>query len=115
MDKTGPYRERPGYGVICEAVSGLRHITGDPDRPPGRIATSTTDYITGLYAAFGGMLALESRHKTGKGQVVDAGTVRRCFQLHGTTRAGIRKTGRDRNARRIAVTRQCAKQSVCHK
>ena len=46
-----------GYGVICEAVSGIRHITGDADRPPGRIATSTTDYITGLYAAFGAMLA----------------------------------------------------------
>jgi len=79
--QTGPYRERPGYGVICEAVSGLRHITGDPDRPPGRIATSTTDYITGLYAAFGGMLALESRHKTGKGQVVDAALYEGAFSF----------------------------------
>ena len=79
--QTGPYRERPGYGVICEAVSGLRHITGDPDRPPGRIATSTTDYITGLYAAFGAMLALESRHKTGKGQVVDAALYEGAFSF----------------------------------
>ena len=79
--QTGPYRERPGYGVICEAVSGLRHITGDPDRPPGRIATSTTDYITGLYAAFGAMLALESRHKTGKGQVIDAALYEGAFSF----------------------------------
>ena len=79
--QTGPYRERPGYGVICEAVSGIRHITGDPDRPPGRIATSTTDYITGLYAAFGAMLALEARHKSGKGQVVDAALYEGAFSF----------------------------------
>ncbi len=79
--QTGPYRERPGYGVICEAVSGLRHITGDPDRPPGRIATSTTDYITALYAAFGAMLALEARHKTGKGQVIDAALYEGAFSF----------------------------------
>ncbi len=79
--QTGPYRERPGYGVICEAVSGLRHITGDPDRPPGRIATSTTDYITGLYAAFGAMLALEARRKTGKGQVIDAALYEGAFSF----------------------------------
>ncbi len=79
--QTGPYRQRPGYGVICEAVSGLRHITGDPDRPPGRIATSTTDYITGLYAALGAMIALEARHKTGQGQVVDAALYEGAFSF----------------------------------
>ena len=79
--QTGPYSQRPGYGVICEAVSGLRHLTGDPDRPPGRIATSTTDYITGLYAAFGAMLALEVRHKTGKGQVIDAALYEGAFSF----------------------------------
>ncbi len=79
--QTGPYRERPGYGVICEAVSGLRHITGDPDRPPGRIATSTTDYITGLYAAFGALVALEARRKTGKGQIVDAALYEGAFSF----------------------------------
>jgi crotonobetainyl-CoA:carnitine CoA-transferase CaiB-like acyl-CoA transferase len=77
----GPYSQRPGYGVICEAVSGLRHITGDPDRPPGRMATSTTDYITGLYAAFGAMLALEARHRTGKGQVIDAALYEAAFSF----------------------------------
>lgn len=79
--QTGPYAQRPGYGVICEAVSGLRHLTGDPDRPPGRIATSTTDYITGLYAALGAMFALEVRHRTGKGQVVDAALYEGAFSF----------------------------------
>ncbi|MEK9752076.1 MAG: CaiB/BaiF CoA-transferase family protein [Rhodospirillaceae bacterium] len=68
----GPYASRGGYGVICEAVSGLREITGDPDRPPPRVATSMADYIAGLYGAFGAMMALHERDKTGKGQVVDS-------------------------------------------
>ena len=68
----GPYRDRPGYGVIAEAMSGLRYLTGDPDRPPSRVATSMTDYLTGLYTAFGVTLALLARNHTGRGQVVDA-------------------------------------------
>ncbi|HRA22000.1 MAG TPA: CoA transferase, partial [Usitatibacteraceae bacterium] len=70
--QTGPYSDRPGYGVIGEAVSGLRHITGDPDRPPSRIAVSITDYITGLYGAFGAALALLARGRSGRGQYVDS-------------------------------------------
>jgi crotonobetainyl-CoA:carnitine CoA-transferase CaiB-like acyl-CoA transferase len=70
--QTGPYSQRAGYGVIGEAVSGLRHITGDPDRPPSRVAVSITDYITGLYAAFGAVMALLSRTKTGRGQYIDS-------------------------------------------
>ncbi len=68
----GPYSRKPGYGVVCEAVSGLREITGDPDRPPPRVATSLTDYIAGLYAAFGAVMAVLDRRRTGKGQVVDS-------------------------------------------
>ncbi|HET8610850.1 MAG TPA: CaiB/BaiF CoA-transferase family protein [Burkholderiales bacterium] len=79
--QTGPYSSWPGYGVICEAVSGLRHLTGDADRPPGRVATSMTDYITGLYAAFGALLALEARHSTGKGQIVDAALYESAFSF----------------------------------
>jgi crotonobetainyl-CoA:carnitine CoA-transferase CaiB-like acyl-CoA transferase len=68
----GPYSQRAGYGVISEAVSGLRHLTGDEDRPPSRVAVSMTDYITGLYGAFGAALALLARGKTGRGQLIDA-------------------------------------------
>ncbi len=68
----GPYSQLPGYGVIGEAISGLRHLTGDPDRPPTRVAVSMTDYITGLYAAFGTVLAVLAREKTGRGQYIDA-------------------------------------------
>ncbi|HSN19852.1 MAG TPA: CoA transferase [Usitatibacter sp.] len=70
--QTGPYSDRAGYGVIGEAVSGLRHITGDPDRPPSRVAVSITDYITGLYGAFGAVMALLARGRTGRGQYIDS-------------------------------------------
>ncbi|MGE0627280.1 MAG: CaiB/BaiF CoA transferase family protein [Hyphomicrobiaceae bacterium] len=68
----GPYSHRPGYGVVCEAVSGLRHLTGDPDRPPSRVGVSMTDYIAGLHGAYGAVMALMMREKTGRGQVIDA-------------------------------------------
>ncbi len=68
----GPYSHRPGFGIIGEAVSGLRHLTGDPDRPPARVAVSLTDYITGLYTAFGIVMAVLDRKSTGQGQLIDA-------------------------------------------
>lgn len=70
--QSGPYSERPGYGVVCEAVGGLRYINGDPDRPPARSNIGLTDCITGLYSAFGAVMALRFREKTGIGQVVDS-------------------------------------------
>lgn len=77
----GPYSKRPGYGVVCEAVSGLREITGDPDRPPARVAVSLTDYITGLYAAYAASLAVVERQRSGKGQVVDAALYESAFSF----------------------------------
>lgn len=68
----GPYSHRPGYGVVCEAVSGLRHLTGDPDRAPSRVGVSMTDYIAGLHGAYGAVMALMAREKTGRGQFIDA-------------------------------------------
>lgn len=79
--QSGPYSNRSGYGVVGEAVSGLREITGDPDRPPPRVATSLTDYITGLYGAFGAMMAVVERHNTGVGQVVDAALYESAFSF----------------------------------
>lgn len=75
----GPYAERPGYGAICEAVGGVRHMTGDPDRPPARVALATTDYLSSVYAAFGAIAAIHSRTHTGKGQVVDVALYEAAF------------------------------------
>jgi crotonobetainyl-CoA:carnitine CoA-transferase CaiB-like acyl-CoA transferase len=70
--QSGPYSERPGYGVVCEAVGGLRYINGDPDHPPARSNIGLTDCITGLYSAFATVMALRYRERTGVGQVVDS-------------------------------------------
>ncbi len=89
----GPYSQRAGYGVISEAVSGLRHLTGDPDRAPSRIAVSMTDYITGLYGAFGATLALLAREKTGRGQYIDAALYECAFSFMEPWIAAYEKTG----------------------
>ena len=89
----GPYSQRAGYGVIGEALSGLRHLTGDPDRPPARVAVSMTDYITGLYAAFGATMAIFARTRTGRGQVVDAALYESAFSFMEPWIPAFEKTG----------------------
>lgn len=69
--QTGPYAARAGYGSIGEAMGGLRHLTGEPDRPPSRTGLSIGDLLAGMHAAFGAVLALHARSRTGAGQVVD--------------------------------------------
>ncbi|MBH1964855.1 MAG: CoA transferase [Comamonadaceae bacterium] len=77
--QTGPYRDLPGYGAICEAVAGVRHLTGDPDRPPARCALATTDYLTAVYAAFGAVMALYERTQSGLGQMIDVALYESAF------------------------------------
>lgn len=77
--QTGPYAQRPGYGAICEAVGGVRHMTGDPDRPPARVALATTDYLSSVHAAFGALAAIHARQHTGKGQMVDVALYEAAF------------------------------------
>ncbi len=68
----GPYARRAGYASIGEAMGGLRALTGFPDGPPIRVGLSIGDSLTGMMGAIGALAALESRHRTGLGQVVDA-------------------------------------------
>jgi len=79
--QTGPYRERPGFGVIGEAVGGLRYVTGTPDRPPSRVGISIGDTLSALYGVIGALVALESRRGTGRGQVVDVALYEAVFSV----------------------------------
>jgi len=79
--QTGPYRERPGFGVIGEAMGGLRHVTGTPDRPPSRTGISIGDTLSALYGVIGAMMALEARRRTGRGQVVDVALYESVFSV----------------------------------
>ncbi|WP_293901226.1 CoA transferase [Phenylobacterium sp.] len=70
--QTGPYSQRAGYGLIGEAMGGLRHVTGEPDRPPARAGISIGDSLAAMHAVMGILMALHARERTGKGQVIDA-------------------------------------------
>jgi formyl-CoA transferase len=69
--QTGPYRNRPGFGVIGEAMGGLRHLTAEPGRVPVRVGVSIGDTLSAMHGVIGILLALQHRHVTGQGQVID--------------------------------------------
>ena len=69
--QTGPYASRAGYGLIGEAMGGLRHVTGEPDRPPARAGISIGDSLTAMHAVMGVTMALHHRANTGRGQMLD--------------------------------------------
>ncbi len=79
--QTGPQSAHAGYGAICEAFAGVRHMTGDPDRPPARVALAMTDYMTAIFAAYGAVMALLQRQKTGRGQIIDAALYETAFTM----------------------------------
>jgi formyl-CoA transferase len=70
--QTGPYAKRAGYGLIGEAMGGLRYVTGEPDRAPARAGISIGDSLAAMHAVMGITMALHERERTGKGQVIDA-------------------------------------------
>ncbi len=69
--QTGPYRDRPGFGVVAEAMGGLRHLTAEPGRVPVRVGVSIGDTLAALHGVIGILLALQHRHASGVGQVID--------------------------------------------
>jgi crotonobetainyl-CoA:carnitine CoA-transferase CaiB-like acyl-CoA transferase len=79
--QSGPHRERAGYGAICEAFGGIRHLIGEPDRPPPRVAVPVIDYLSAAYAAYGAVLALLERQRSGRGQVIDCALYEAAFSM----------------------------------
>ncbi len=70
--QTGPYRDTPGFGVVGEAMGGLRHLTAEPGRVPVRVGVSIGDTLAALHATIGILSALHERSRNGgRGQVVD--------------------------------------------
>jgi crotonobetainyl-CoA:carnitine CoA-transferase CaiB-like acyl-CoA transferase len=80
--QTGPYRDKPGFGAIGEAMGGIRYTTGDPDHPPARAGISLGDSLASLHAVIGALISL-LRVKTGqgRGQVVDVSLFESVFNL----------------------------------
>ncbi len=69
--QTGPYRERGGFDLIAQAMSGLMSVTGEPGRPPAKAGYPVTDVGTGMFCVYGILAALHARERTGLGQRVD--------------------------------------------
>jgi len=76
--QTGPYRDLPGFAVVAEAMGGLRHLMGEPGRPPVRAGFSLGDTLAALHGVIGVLLALQARQQSisdlapkGRGQVID--------------------------------------------
>jgi formyl-CoA transferase len=76
--QTGPYKDRPGFGVVAEAMSGLRHLTAEPGRVPVRVGVSIGDTLASLHGVIGILMAMQHRHNSisadapkGRGQVID--------------------------------------------
>lgn len=79
--QTGPYRDRPGFGVIGEAMGGLRHLTGYPGQAPVRVGISLGDSLSSLYGVIGVLLALQERQNSGMGQFIDVALYESVFAM----------------------------------
>ncbi|KTB57459.1 CoA transferase [Pseudomonas allii] len=80
--QTGPYRDLPGFGVIGEAMGGLRHLSGEPGRTPVRVGVSIGDSLSALHGVIGVLLALRHREQQrGVGQQVDVALYESVFNL----------------------------------
>jgi crotonobetainyl-CoA:carnitine CoA-transferase CaiB-like acyl-CoA transferase len=80
--QSGPYRDRPGFGVIGEAMGGLRYLSGEPGRPPVRVGVSIGDTLSGLHGVIGVMMALRHREQQGGvGQEVDVALYESVFNM----------------------------------
>ncbi|HEY8488518.1 MAG TPA: CoA transferase, partial [Thermaerobacter sp.] len=89
--QTGPYRDRPGFGGVAEAMGGLRYLTGYPDRPPTRVGISLGDSLAGMFGVIGALMSLLWRERArrqgeagpegGFGQVIDVALYEAVFAL----------------------------------
>jgi formyl-CoA transferase/CoA:oxalate CoA-transferase len=86
--QTGPDRDRPGYDLVAQGLSGFMDLTGPEEGDPHKVGTSVADLVAGLYAVQGILLALLARERTGKGQWVDVSLLDGLISLL-TYQAGI--------------------------
>jgi formyl-CoA transferase len=79
--QTGPYRDRPGFGGVAEAIGGLRALTGHPGQPPTRVGISLADSVAGLYAVIGALMGLLQRGRGTGGETVDVALYEAVYSL----------------------------------
>lgn len=81
--QTGPYKDRPGFGTLAEAMSGFAHLTGQPDGPPTLPNFALADTTAALYATIGALLCLYQRDakKSGRGQSIDVSLLESLYTM----------------------------------
>ncbi len=81
--QTGPYKDRPGFGTLAEAMSGYAHLTGQPDGPPTLPSFALADTTAALYATIGALLCLYQRDakKSGRGQSIDVSLLESLYTM----------------------------------
>jgi len=94
--QTGPMRDQAGFGSIAESMGGMRYVTGFPDRPPVRMNLSIGDAIASLHGVIGILMALNHKHRTGEGQVVDVALYEAVFNMMESTLPEYGATGQIR-------------------
>ncbi|HEY6197788.1 MAG TPA: CoA transferase [Candidatus Binatia bacterium] len=101
--QTGPYRDRPGYDTVGQAMSGLLSLCTDPEKPQG-MGISFSDHLTGIYACYGILSALVHRLQTGEGQRVETSLLRATVSFTSENAVRFFETGRvPRRATRVAT------------
>src|SRR3954468_13127672 len=93
--QTGPHAQLPGYDAVIQGEAGIMDMTGFPDGDPTRVGVAITDYLAGLYASQGILLALHERERSGRGQHVDIGLFDAMLSVMRLPHAVLTATGQD--------------------
>ncbi|MGJ9457991.1 CaiB/BaiF CoA transferase family protein [Oceanobacillus sp. CF4.6] len=93
--QTGPYKDKAGFGSVGEAMGGLKHITGYPDRPPTRVGVSIGDSLTAMFGVIGALMALHHRDRSPErqGQLVDTALYESVFAVMESSLTEYMKVG----------------------
>lgn len=91
--QVGPWSSRPGFGSLAEAMSGFAAVTGEPDGPPTLPPFGLADGITALATAYGVMVALRERDRSGQGQVIDMAIIEPILMMLGGGITAYQQTG----------------------
>jgi len=91
--QTGPYRRRGGFDLVAQGMSGLMSVCGPKDGPPHRLPIAISDIVAGMHLAVGILSALEARHRTGRGQMVETSLLEAALSLGVYEAAHVSATG----------------------
>lgn len=92
--QTGPLSHRPAYDIIAQAMGGIMSINGNPGLPPTRVGESLGDIVSGIYASWGILVALQARATTGQGQHLDIAMLDSIYSLLITAHSQYLYTGK---------------------